>query len=232
MAARYSKRSVQQIHWTTVGYNSVLQGLSYEQVRTKDAQVNTWITHGRVKAQCKLDRQAKRPKTGVIPASQLDPANWTAKHNLKRKSKEQDEAALALATAEAVLAASPKGGGSWWEIEQVIERLQSMVKPCPCCGADAKLGTTDTMTYTIECQNRDCRLKIERGVVNERGPRQCMQLIISAWNQRQAAVDEVKFGQLMQAARRAADEMCRAATGTPAFKLGSKLDDIVDELTP
>lgn len=70
------------------------------------------------------------------------------------------------------------------EINALIRATQKQVKACPCCASKAKLRTYDYMTFGIECSDRDCRLKVERGVVNERGPEECLKMVLTAWNRR------------------------------------------------
>ncbi len=222
MARRYSKHSAQEIHWTRVGYNAVLQGLAYEQVMTKDPKVNSWITMGMVKARRKLDaakrvreKQDAKPKRGpligVIPASHLDPNNWTPEHNIKALAQVMGMKPELAEKPEDVPAA-PRGGWTGQQINEVIERLQDIVKPCPVCQSDAKLQTTDYMTFGIYCRNPDCRLKVERGIVNERGPRQCMQMVLSAWNSRPAYGAQI--ARLVEAAQNANDWLLDTREGT------------------
>jgi hypothetical protein len=40
------------------------------------------------------------------------------------------------------------------------------------------------LTYRIECLNGNSRLKVARRIVNENGLKQCIELILAAWNRR------------------------------------------------
>lgn len=110
------------------------------------------------------------------------------------------------------------------EIDALIEVTQREVKPCPCCQASAKLLTYDWMTFTIQCQAADCRLKVERGIVNERGPRQCIDIILRAWNRRaRPATGSAPFNAIVATAEAAANWLCEAAPGTDQWERGDAL---------
>lgn len=255
MAARYSKHSAQEIHWTRVGFNAALQGLSYAEVRTKDDKINEWITIGMTKAVRKLElaRRARikqdsvtRPKVAVVPASQLGD-DWRPSSHIPAEPAFSPKPATRQAPPETAtmpqpvrkrllksletrgasnVPPEPKGGWTIAGINDVIERLQCVVGLCPACLSDAKLRTYDYMTFGIDCQNQNCRLKVERGIVNERGARQCLQIVIAAWNTRPPQSLEPLTGhvaRLVEAAQEANDWLSDTPPGSDQHERSKKL---------
>lgn len=141
------------------------------------------------------------------------------------KAKPEPNLAKALNTIEK-LPGKPKINPKYLsiaEINKLIAEKQKEVKPCPCCCADAQLRTYDCMTFGIECKALDCRMKIERGVVNERGPAQCIDIILAAWNRRAAFTTPTKTAKLLALAESAADWLCDTQEGSDQHERGVEL---------
>ena len=63
-------------------------------------------------------------------------------------------------------------------------QVPKTLKPCPCCGAEAKACTYDQMTWVVQCSSPGCGLKVQRGVVNERTMPVCKITAMTVWNRR------------------------------------------------
>lgn len=115
-------------------------------------------------------------------------------------------------------------GPSIQEINALIEQVQPTVATCPCCGSVSKLVTHDYMTYAIECRALSCRVKVERGVVNERGPKECIDIILTAWNRRPGvAAKPLALGKLVEAADGAVQWLTDCHEGTDQWERGQAL---------
>lgn len=64
------------------------------------------------------------------------------------------------------------------------------LKGCPCCGAPAREGTHDYMTWFIECSHRHCGVRVQRGIINTRNLKRCLVMCRRAWEKR---VKQIKF---------------------------------------
>ncbi len=111
------------------------------------------------------------------------------------------------------------------EIKAMVADAQRKLRKCPCCGMTAEIKTYDYMTYTIQCHGIDCRLKVERSVVNERGPKECIDIIVAAWNRRFA------LEPLLECAASAKDWLCDASKGTDQWERGQALAKAIKPFT-
>lgn len=63
------------------------------------------------------------------------------------------------------------------------------IKPCPCCGKEAKYDTMQDIfgvMCSIQCQNKLCCLMVSRHIRPGRTEKQAKRECIKAWNKRMA----------------------------------------------